>query len=101
MEDKVYEDVNEGVLRHVGGWQKILDVGCGTGTIGLELKNKVNEVWGLDASKKKRRVGREKARQSLPVRCLRLRQPANQRREIRRNRLRRRARTPGRAGESV
>ena len=52
MDDKIYEDLNEGVLRQVGCGQKILDVGCGTGTLGFEIKKRGNEVWGLDINKK-------------------------------------------------
>jgi len=44
MEDKVYEDINEGVLRHVGSGHQILDVGCGTGTIWLEMQKKSNAI---------------------------------------------------------
>lgn len=50
MADKIYEDVNEGVLRHVGRGGKILDVGCGIGTLGLEVRRRGNVVWGLDVS---------------------------------------------------
>jgi 2-polyprenyl-3-methyl-5-hydroxy-6-metoxy-1,4-benzoquinol methylase len=60
MEDKLYEDVNEGVLRNVGSGQRILDVGCGTGTLGLEIKKKGNVVWGLDNSEKAINLAKEK-----------------------------------------
>ncbi|MFH1788033.1 MAG: class I SAM-dependent methyltransferase [Candidatus Altiarchaeota archaeon] len=60
MEDKIYEDVNEGVLRHVGSRHRILDVGCGTGTLGFEMKKRGNIVWGLDVSERAIKLARDK-----------------------------------------
>ena len=48
---KLYYDINEGVLRNIGSGKKILDVGCGTGLLGEELKKQGNTVIGVDFSK--------------------------------------------------
>jgi len=60
MDNKIYEDVNEGVLRQVGCGMKILDVGCSTGTLGAEIKRKGNTVWGLDVSEKAVAIAKDK-----------------------------------------
>lgn len=42
------EDVNLGLLAHRPSGVRVLDVGCGSGLLGSELKAGGNEVWGLD-----------------------------------------------------
>jgi len=43
-----HEDVNQGVLRHAPSGVRVLDVGCGSGLLGVELAARGNEVWGID-----------------------------------------------------
>lgn len=42
--------------------QKILDIGCGVGTISLYLANKGNKVFGIDISKNAITTARESAK---------------------------------------
>jgi len=48
------EEVNEGILRQFarvdGAPRRILDVGCGQGTLGAEIRALGHVVWGIDAS---------------------------------------------------
>ena len=49
--EKYYYGVNLGILNYVTSGNKILDVGCGAGLMGKEIKNKKNYVYGIDNSK--------------------------------------------------
>ena len=60
MEEKQYYDINLGVLKHIGSGLKILDMGCGTGLLGHEMKKKGNYVYGLDTSKKELSIAKKK-----------------------------------------
>ena len=44
----VYSNINEAVLRNVPKGSTVLDVGCGSGILGAELKKKGCTVYGLD-----------------------------------------------------
>ncbi|QXO93529.1 class I SAM-dependent methyltransferase [Methanospirillum purgamenti] len=46
-----FEDINQGIVKHVGSNLKILDVGCGFGALGEELQKRNNIVYGIDISK--------------------------------------------------
>lgn len=52
MKEKYYDDINLGILKYIYSGFKILDVGCGTGLLGYEMKKKGNYVYGVDISKK-------------------------------------------------
>ena len=39
------------IINLTGEGEKILDIGCGTGLIGEQIKNKGNDVYGIDISK--------------------------------------------------
>lgn len=48
-----FEEVNEGVLRHVspalnGSRPKVLDVGCGQGSLAAAIAERGYEVWGIE-----------------------------------------------------
>ena len=60
MEEKQYYDINLGVLKHIASGMRILDVGCGTGLLGHEMKKKGNYVYGLDTSKKELSIASKK-----------------------------------------
>lgn len=47
---KIYNDINLGVLKWAPSGKRILDIGCGTGILGAELKRKNNFVYGVDIS---------------------------------------------------
>jgi 2-polyprenyl-3-methyl-5-hydroxy-6-metoxy-1,4-benzoquinol methylase len=42
------EEANLGVLRHVHGSDRILDIGCGRGRLGMEMKKRGNTVHGVE-----------------------------------------------------
>ena len=50
MKKKLYNDINLGILRHAPSGKKILDVGCGTGVLGSELRGNDNYIFGVDIS---------------------------------------------------
>ena len=60
MEERQYYDVNLGVLKHITSGLKILDLGCGTGLLGYEMRKKGNYVCGLDTSKKELSIASKK-----------------------------------------
>jgi 2-polyprenyl-3-methyl-5-hydroxy-6-metoxy-1,4-benzoquinol methylase len=45
-----FEEVNQGIIKFTGENQRILDVGCGFGALGEELKKRGNYAVGLDVS---------------------------------------------------
>lgn len=45
-----FEEVNQSIIKYVGNNLKILDVGCGFGTLGNEIKKRNNIVYGIDLS---------------------------------------------------
>ncbi len=45
-----FEDENLALLRHGPSDRRILDVGCGSGTLGARLRARGNVVWGIDAA---------------------------------------------------
>ncbi len=50
MKGKYYDDINLGILKYIPSDLNILDVGCGTGLLGNEIKKKRNYVCGIDFS---------------------------------------------------
>jgi 2-polyprenyl-3-methyl-5-hydroxy-6-metoxy-1,4-benzoquinol methylase len=44
------EDENIALLRHGPTGGRVLDVGCGSGLLGLRLRRQSNTVWGIDAA---------------------------------------------------
>jgi 2-polyprenyl-3-methyl-5-hydroxy-6-metoxy-1,4-benzoquinol methylase len=48
---KYYDDINLGVLKNIDSSLRVLDVGCGTGLLGSEIKKKGNFVFGIDFSR--------------------------------------------------
>jgi len=48
---EIYSDINQAVLRNVPKGSSVLDVGCGTGTLGAELRKKNCTVFGIEYSK--------------------------------------------------
>ena len=58
--EKRYEDINLAVLRHIGTGNKILDVGCGSGSLGGELRKRRNYVAGIDVSKNAGDIAKDK-----------------------------------------
>lgn len=49
-QNKIYSDINLGILRNAPTGKKILDVGCGSGILGADLKKLGNYVYGIDIS---------------------------------------------------
>ena len=47
---KYYYGINLGILKYVGSGNKILDIGCGAGLMGQEMRSKGNYVYGIDNS---------------------------------------------------
>jgi 2-polyprenyl-3-methyl-5-hydroxy-6-metoxy-1,4-benzoquinol methylase len=43
-----FEDENLALLRHGPRGQRVLDVGCGSGLLGMRLRERGNTVWGAD-----------------------------------------------------
>ncbi len=50
MHTKIYNDINLAIVQLDLSRKRILDVGCGTGLLGRELKKKGNYVFGIDSS---------------------------------------------------
>lgn len=48
---EIYSDINQAVLRNVPAGSVALDVGCGTGILGAELKKSSCTVYGIEYSK--------------------------------------------------
>lgn len=48
--NKVYSDINLGILRLNITNRKVLDIGCGTGVLGVELRKNGNYIYGVDIS---------------------------------------------------
>jgi 2-polyprenyl-3-methyl-5-hydroxy-6-metoxy-1,4-benzoquinol methylase len=54
--DKYYYGINLGILKQIGSGNRILDVGCGAGLMGQEMKKKKNYVFGIDKSQAQLKV---------------------------------------------
>lgn len=68
--EKYYYGINLGILKYITSGNKILDVGCGAGLLGHEMRKKDNYVYGIDSSKVQLKVA---ARFLDCVKCLDLR----------------------------
>jgi ubiquinone/menaquinone biosynthesis C-methylase UbiE len=53
------EGINYGILRHIGRGNRILDIGCGSGRTGQEMKKNGNYVVGLDISDEQIEIARQ------------------------------------------
>ena len=51
---------NQSILKFIGTNQTILDIGCGDGSLGMEIKTKSNRVWGIDISSKAIRLAKRR-----------------------------------------
>jgi len=51
---------NPFVLKKISSGSKVLDVGCGAGNLGIGLKEKNCEVWGMDVSEKSVKKSKKK-----------------------------------------
>ncbi len=62
MADKVYEDINLTIIRHFNDKKslRVLDVGCGSGSIGGIIKSHGNYVAGITISKEEAAIARKK-----------------------------------------
>lgn len=56
----VYSDINQTIVRNVGSGNIILDVGCGSGVLGEELKKRGNIVYGVDYSHEAIKLARKR-----------------------------------------
>jgi len=57
---EIYSDINQAVLRNVPAGSLALDVGCGTGILGAELKKRDCTVYGIEYSKGSASLARTK-----------------------------------------
>jgi 2-polyprenyl-3-methyl-5-hydroxy-6-metoxy-1,4-benzoquinol methylase len=46
-----FEEINHGLMKYAPKNKKLLDVGCGSGLLGKELKRNKNKVYGMDSAK--------------------------------------------------
>ncbi len=62
MADKIYEDINLTILRYFRDKKglRVLDVGCGAGSLGGIIKNYGNYVAGVTISKEEAAIARKK-----------------------------------------
>lgn len=62
MAEKIYEDINLTILRYFRGKKglRVLDVGCGAGSLGGIIKNYGNYVAGVTISKEEAVIARRK-----------------------------------------
>ncbi len=62
MANKIYEDINLTILRHFKGKKglRVLDVGCGAGSLGGIIKSYGNYVAGVTISKEEAVIARHK-----------------------------------------
>ena len=65
--EKYYYGINLGILKYINSNNKILDVGCGTGLLGQEIKKKENYIYGIDISKPQLKIA---AKTLDRVRCI-------------------------------
>lgn len=54
------EGINYGILRYIGRGNRILDIGCGSGRTGHEMKKKGNYIVGLDISNEQIEIARQR-----------------------------------------
>lgn len=55
---KEYPFFNQAVLKFIRSKDRVLDIGCSDGKMGMELKNRGCEVWGIDISSKSVKIAR-------------------------------------------
>jgi 2-polyprenyl-3-methyl-5-hydroxy-6-metoxy-1,4-benzoquinol methylase len=55
-----FEDENIALLRHSPRGQRVLDVGCGSGLLGVRLRELGNTVWGADSAEEIASVAAER-----------------------------------------
>ena len=46
-----YEEINQGIKRHIPKNKMVLDIGGGFGALAEEFQKKNNIVWNIDSSK--------------------------------------------------